>query len=79
MHSEIEELRKEMNDARDEIKLIENELKDCARKEDVEVLQHYIQMWQPVDFVTQNELKKVIHNEVKDIFEVINPRKRSNL
>ncbi|MBI3035070.1 hypothetical protein HYY71_02000 [Candidatus Woesearchaeota archaeon] len=61
--SDISEIRKESQEIRDKLLLVIRELQTAARKEEVKVLEKYINLWNPVKFVTQNEVEQII-NEV---------------
>ena len=61
--SDIVEMRKEIQELRDKFSLVIRELQTVARKEDVRVLEKYINLWNPIKFVTQNEVEQII-NEV---------------
>lgn len=65
MSSDIIEIRKEMQEVRDKLMLVIRELQSVARKEEVKVLEKYINLWNPIKFVTQNEIEAII-NEVLD-------------
>ena len=58
--SDITELRKEINEIKDKILMVIKELQNCAKKEDVKVLQKYIEMWEPLNFVTHKEMEDII-------------------
>ena len=58
--SDIAEMRKEMQELRDKFSLVIRELQTVARKEDVRVLEKYINLWNPIKFVTQNEVEQII-------------------
>lgn len=64
---EMTELRKELNELRDTVRLIIKELKDCAKSDEVKILDNYINMWQPMDFVTKKEVARIIE-------EILNER-----
>lgn len=61
--SDITEIRKEIQDLKDKFMLVARELQTVARKEEVRVLEKYIGLWNPVKFVTQNEIEQII-NEI---------------
>ena len=63
--SDISEMRKEMQEIRDKLSLVIRELQTVARKDEVKVLEKYINLWNPVKFVSQNEIEQII-NEVID-------------
>ena len=71
---DVNDFRKHMktDDARTE--LIIKELKLSAKKEDVAVLQRYIELWDPVKFATHAEIEKVISEK---IFEILQKEKGS--
>ena len=61
--SDINEIRKELQEIKEKMVLIVRELQLVARKDEVKVLEKYINLWNPVKFVTQNEIEDII-NEV---------------
>ena len=63
--SDISEIRKEMHEIREKLSLVIKELQTVARKEEVKVLEKYINLWNPIKFVSQNEIEGII-NEVLD-------------
>ena len=63
--SDITEIRKEVQELKDKLLLVIRELQTVARKEEVKVLEKYINLWNPVKFVSQNEIEGII-NEVLD-------------
>ncbi len=63
--SDIGEIRKEIQEIKDKLMLVIKELQTVARKEEVRVLEKYINLWNPVKFVSQNEIESII-NEVID-------------
>ena len=65
INSDVMEIRKEIAELRDKLLLVIRELQTVARKEEVKVLEKYINLWNPIKFVTQNEVEQII-NEVLD-------------
>ncbi len=63
--SDITEIRKEIQELKDKLLLVIRELQSVARKEEVKVLEKYINLWNPVKFVSQNEVEQII-NEILD-------------
>ena len=63
--SDINEIRKEIQELKDKLLLVIRELQTVARKEEVKVLEKYINLWNPIKFVSQNEVEQII-NEVLD-------------
>ena len=63
--SDISEIRKEMQEIREKLSLVIKELQTVARKDEVKILEKYINLWNPIKFVSQNEIESII-NEVLD-------------
>ncbi len=63
INSDIVEVRKELQDVREKLGIVIRELQTVARREEVKVLEKYINLWNPVKFVTQNEVDQII-NEI---------------
>ena len=61
--SDINEVRKEIQELKDKLLLVIRELQTAARKEEVKVLEKYINLWNPIKFVSQNEVEQII-NEI---------------
>jgi hypothetical protein len=57
---EFSEYRTEFVDLRDKVKIIVKELKDCAKSDEVKIMQHYLDVWEPMNFVTRMEFDKVV-------------------
>ncbi len=67
--SEIDDLKKEIDLINERSDIIIKELKESAKKDDVAVLEKYISLWEPVNFVSRNEVEKIVRrilNEEKD-------------
>lgn len=62
----VTETNQTVQDMRDKIKLIINELKLCAKSEDVEVLKRYIELWEPLQYVTKNEFEHLLDEKVEE-------------
>ena len=59
-NSDMHDLKKEINELKDNILLLVKELQSSAKKEELRVLQRYVNLWEPVNFVTHNELKQIL-------------------
>tara|TARA_Y100000310_G_C20639988_1_gene793358 strand:+ start:934 stop:1272 length:339 start_codon:yes stop_codon:yes gene_type:complete len=60
LSSEIMELKNELNLIRETIKDIARTTENFASTQDLKVLEKYINMWNPLNFVTEKEVKKII-------------------
>ena len=65
INSEINEITKEILEIKDRIMLLIRELQVTAKKEEVDVLKKYINLWEPVNFVTRNEIMEIIDEEFR--------------
>ena len=63
--AEVNELKKEISSMKDTVKLVIQELKRCSKREDVKVLEKYINLWEPVKFVTRNQVEDLIREILK--------------
>ena len=60
INSDIVEMRRSITELTNKIDLIIKELKTRAGKEDVESVKKYIEMWEPLNFVTREEVERLI-------------------
>jgi len=67
INSEINEIKKEIIEIKDRILLLIKELQMCAKREEVKILDKYINLWEPVNFVTRNEVKDIIKETLEGI------------
>ena len=65
LEEEIKELKMSIELFKDVIKKMESSLKTFAKKEDFKVLEKYINMWNPLKFVTEQEVLELIKKKVK--------------
>jgi len=66
MDSDILDLKKQIHDLKNKMEIIISELKTCARKENLDTLRKYIDLWNPVNFVTKNEINKIIDEKLSE-------------
>ena len=58
--SDIHEIKREVEEIKNRILMIIKELQASARKEELKILERYVNMWEPVKFVTHNEVEEVV-------------------
>ncbi len=61
---------------RDKMLLILKEMQSMARQEDVKVIERYVNMWNPVRFVTQGEVETLVKELVAKHLEEQESSKR---
>ena len=59
VNSEIVDVKRIVSEIENKILLIIKEIRESARKEDIDVLQKDVNMWEPVNFVTRDEVEKM--------------------
>lgn len=63
---EISDLKAQVADANEKIKALVRELQGFARAEDVDVIRKYLNLIEPLGFVTQNEVERVVKQAVEE-------------
>ena len=62
--SEIQELKSHLSAIKDELRIIVSELKETAKKEDFEVLDKYVKLWEPIKFCTQKDVENIVRRMI---------------
>ena len=62
---EIKDLKSQLNSIKESLTLISRELVFFARKESLLELEKYINLWHPLSFTTEEDVKKIIREELK--------------
>jgi archaellum component FlaC len=62
---DIMELKHEIRDLMDKLRLISAEMNNLVDKNEFRVIERYLDMWQPMNFVTREELDKIIKEQKK--------------
>lgn len=71
LKSEIDDVKHTMAELENRIVLLIKELRLSAKKEDLDVLKKYVELWEPIKFVTETQ----VENIVKDILEEMRRKK----
>jgi len=58
--SELKDLKKDIFEMKEALRHVLNELQHFARKEHFQVLEKYINMWNPFNFVTEKDVLRLI-------------------
>jgi uncharacterized coiled-coil protein SlyX len=64
INSDIVELKKIIEEIRHKMDLVVNDLKNFASKDELAVIKKYIEFWEPLNFVTRNEVEKIIEEKL---------------
>ena len=62
--ADVMEIKREVEDMREKMKLVVRELKLCAKYDEVKVLEKYIEMWSPINFVTRDEVERIVQDAI---------------
>lgn len=65
LREEITEIKDSLNLLKDTIKNVVKELQLLARKEELKVLEKYINMWNPLNVMTKEEVEELIEKKLK--------------
>lgn len=65
LDTELKEIRKEIYEMKEIMAHAVKELQECAKKENLKVLEKYINVWNPLNFVTEKEVIELIKAEIK--------------
>jgi hypothetical protein len=67
LKEEIDEIRRQIKEIESRIIMIIKELRMSANKEDVEGLKRYVELWEPVKFVTQNQVERIVEEKIDEL------------
>jgi hypothetical protein len=63
--SEMKIVKQDVLNTKDAIKKMVKEMEIFARKDELKVLEKYINLWNPVEFITQEDFDKQIEEKIK--------------
>jgi hypothetical protein len=64
--SEIRSVKQDLNEIKGIIRNVVNEMQNFARKENVKVIEKYINFWNPLNFVTEKEVIEIMNRGEKN-------------
>ena len=65
MSGDILDIKRDINEISNKIDRVISELQTCARKEEVQTLKKYIDLWEPLNFATKKEVESMIDEKIK--------------
>ncbi len=65
-NTDVREIRREIEQIKDRVLTFVKELQLCAKKDEVKILERYLNLWEPVNFVTHNEVQDLIKEALED-------------
>ena len=66
LSSEIVEVKRAIEEIKETIEMITREMPNLAAKDELDVLKKYIEMWEPMNFVTRDELDKLLKEKQRN-------------
>jgi uncharacterized coiled-coil protein SlyX len=64
INSDVIELKKVIEDIKHKMDLVVNDLKNFASKDELAVIKKYVEYWEPLNFVTRDEVEKIINEKL---------------
>lgn len=62
----IKDIKTDINKIKNILKHLTEEASDFAKKDSLKVLEKYINLWNPLNFVTETDVKRIIKEELKN-------------
>jgi len=60
LHSEITDTNSKINEIQEKILLIVKELRLTAKREDIDVMKKYVELWNPMRFITKEQVENIV-------------------
>ena len=76
MEATMREMRVDINDLKSKFRILISELKLYATKEEMKVLEKYVNMWDPVTFVTRGEAENMVRRIVEDEYNQVSSKEQ---
>ena len=64
--SDIMEMKADIKDMESNVMLMVKEIKLTAKKEDVEIIKKYMDFWKPLNFVSQEQVEKIVREILEE-------------
>lgn len=69
VQGDVLEAKRRMGELENKIVMLIKELQLTSKKQDVDVLRRYLDMWDPVKFMTENQVKQILRRELENMKE----------
>ncbi|MFC1697504.1 hypothetical protein ACFL1H_04175 [Nanoarchaeota archaeon] len=60
INADITDMKHRMEELKNDLSMITSDLRNTAKAEDLLSLKKYVNVWEPINFVTQNEVEKIV-------------------
>ncbi len=61
----LSETKKQVDEVSERLLQFMHEIKKCAKKEDLNLLERYLEFWNPINFLTRKEAEKLVEDSLK--------------
>lgn len=65
INSDIKDIKRDIFQIKETLRHLIQEIEFFARKEDVKLLEKYINLWNPMNFTTEKEVVRIVQDEVQ--------------
>jgi hypothetical protein len=72
LSNNIKEVKLSIAQIKDDVLLIIKELQTLAKKDKVDMLDKYIELWSPINYVSQNEVQKIVKDLIEEALKDMN-------
>jgi hypothetical protein len=69
LKSDLLSMKRQIRQVEDKMVMLIKELQLTARKEDVDVMRRYVELWNPVRFVSAEQVEKIVDERMNDHHE----------
>ena len=76
INDDISEIKHRMRDIMEKVTLLTDEIKNFSTKNELKVIQKYVEYWQPVDFVTRKEVNNFLRRRFHEGEQTTTPEKK---
>ena len=66
INAELNEIKREISDVKNKISLMINEFQTFAKKDELKVVEKYVNLWEPMKYVTQNEVENIVRKILEE-------------
>ncbi len=66
INAELNEMKRDIADVQNKIKLMINEFQTFAKKEDLKVVEKYVNMWDPMKYATLQEVERTVRRMIDE-------------
>lgn len=66
LQDELMDVKMKLQDLTDDLKIMQGELQEAVKQKDFKVIEKYLDMWEPLQFVTRKEVEELLEDNIED-------------